>query len=217
MFQGRDIGVHLTLTAEYPGYRWRSLTGAASLHDDDGFLPATMQAAIAKARPEDVRAECIAQIETARSWGVDITHLDNHMGTLHAHEPFFDIYLELAARYRLPVRNIRPQLTGGKAFDMAGKTAAAGVLSNDAILIPWPKATREVWRERLPKLKPGVTETFAHPVEEGAELRGYDQEMPDTRAADAEALTDVAMRALMEAEGIVRISYRPLRELMRAG
>ena len=38
MFAGLDLGVHLTLTAEYPGYRWRSLTGGRSLHDSDGFL-----------------------------------------------------------------------------------------------------------------------------------------------------------------------------------
>src|SRR5687768_32898 len=39
--QEGGIGVHLTLTAEYPTYRWRSLTGAASLHDTTGHFPAT--------------------------------------------------------------------------------------------------------------------------------------------------------------------------------
>ena len=38
---GLDIGIHLTLTCEYPGYRWRALTGAKSLHDADGFMPRT--------------------------------------------------------------------------------------------------------------------------------------------------------------------------------
>src|SRR5260370_35796512 len=36
---GRDVGVHLTLTADYPGYPGRSLTGRASRHDDDCYLP----------------------------------------------------------------------------------------------------------------------------------------------------------------------------------
>jgi len=31
-----DIGVRLPLMSEYPTYRWRSLTGAPSLHDADG-------------------------------------------------------------------------------------------------------------------------------------------------------------------------------------
>src|SRR5580700_729804 len=53
MFQGADVGVHLTLTAEYPGYRWRSLTGGASLHDADGFLPATAGEVFANADPAE--------------------------------------------------------------------------------------------------------------------------------------------------------------------
>jgi len=57
---GLDIGVHLTLTAEYPGYRWRALTGAKSLHNDLGFMPATAEEVWAKAGLDDVRAECRA-------------------------------------------------------------------------------------------------------------------------------------------------------------
>lgn len=35
-----DIGVHLTLTSEFPGFRWRPLTGVApnGLTDGDGFF-----------------------------------------------------------------------------------------------------------------------------------------------------------------------------------
>src|ERR1700754_1969547 len=44
MFEGLDVGVHLTLTSEYPRYRWGSLTGGASLHDDDGYYPRTTAA-----------------------------------------------------------------------------------------------------------------------------------------------------------------------------
>src|ERR1700693_3832878 len=37
MFKGLAVGVHLTLTSEYSGFRWRSLTNGTSLHDADGF------------------------------------------------------------------------------------------------------------------------------------------------------------------------------------
>src|SRR5215469_11269197 len=63
LFQGKDVGVHLTLTCEYPTYRWRSLTGAASLHDADGCLPAAAEAVWVKADVADVRRECRAQID----------------------------------------------------------------------------------------------------------------------------------------------------------
>ena len=56
MFAGLDLGVHLTLTAEYPGYRWRSLTGGRSLHDSDGFLPSTAAAVFARAQIDELLA-----------------------------------------------------------------------------------------------------------------------------------------------------------------
>ncbi|MBS0273332.1 MAG: ChbG/HpnK family deacetylase, partial [Proteobacteria bacterium] len=70
-----DIGIHLTLTCEYPGYRWRALTGAKSLHDADGFMPRTTAEVWQNAKLDDVEAECRTQIEQAKSWGIDITHL----------------------------------------------------------------------------------------------------------------------------------------------
>src|SRR5215471_16342023 len=79
LFQGKDVGVHLTLTAEYPAC---SLTGAASLRDADGCFPATVQGVWEKADLEDVRRECRAQIDQALAWGVVVTHLDSHMGAL---------------------------------------------------------------------------------------------------------------------------------------
>ena len=66
--EGFPLGVHLTLTAEHRGYRWRSLTKGASLHDDEGFLPATTSAALERLAAADARAECRAQLETALSW-----------------------------------------------------------------------------------------------------------------------------------------------------
>ena len=41
MFKDSPVGVYLTLTCEYRGYRWRGLTNGASLRDKDGFFPAT--------------------------------------------------------------------------------------------------------------------------------------------------------------------------------
>lgn len=66
--KGLPTGIHLTLTSEYPGYRWRSLTGKASLSDRDGFLPSSAKATLERLIVGDVRAECRAQIETALAW-----------------------------------------------------------------------------------------------------------------------------------------------------
>lgn len=65
MFDGLPVGVHLTLTSEHAGYRWRSLTGGASLRDASGFLPATTATALSQQDLDEVRAECRAQVDTA--------------------------------------------------------------------------------------------------------------------------------------------------------
>jgi predicted glycoside hydrolase/deacetylase ChbG (UPF0249 family) len=218
MFTGLAVGVHLTLTSEYPGYRWASLTGRTSLHDDDGYLPRTTAAAMARMEAPDVRAECRAQIDRALAWGLDVTHLDAHMHAVEARADLFDVYLDLAVEYGLPVRMITPaqaERLGLSGFHSAARAAARGVVCNDHLVYPWPHRTRDVFFEESPALPAGVSEIFAHPVQDGEELRGYGPNYADLRAHDAQCLIDPAVRALIEREGIRPISYRPLRELQR--
>ena len=216
LFAGRDVGVHLTLTAEYPTYRWRSLTGAASLHDDQGFLPRSVEAVRAKADPADVRRECRAQIEQALAWGVDVTHLDAHMGTVQVDPRFFETYLELAAEYGLPLRMVGPKAVSALGFDSRALAAARGLIFPDALYAQWGRPTDEQMRTEFPKLAPGVAEFLLHPVHEGPELRGYDLTEAEIRLTDQRCSVDPALAALIAAERLIPISFRPLRDLQRA-
>jgi predicted glycoside hydrolase/deacetylase ChbG (UPF0249 family) len=216
MFAGRDIGVHLTLTCEYPGYRWRSLTGAVSLNDDEGFMPATIEAVFAKAEPDDVYAECYVQIETAMAWGVDPTHLDSHMGANQLDARFFDIYLQLARDFDLPLRMAGRREDERLGFDGRARAAALGLIYPENFISPWPRDTGQVFLDRIPGLAGGVSEIYAHPADDGPELRGYDPDHPEIRANDAQVLSDPAMVALLRGAGVTPISFRPLRELQRS-
>lgn len=71
--------------------------------------------------------------------------------------------------------------------------------------------------EEIPRLAPGVTEIFAHPVLDGEEPRGCDTRHADMRADDAECLTDPAVADLLDRRGVQRISWRDLRDAGRAG
>jgi len=210
------IGVHLTLTSEYAGYRWRGLTEGASLHDSEGFLWPTNPAALAQLRAADAHAECHAQIATALAWGIDVTHLDTHMNVLQDRSDLFDIYLDLAAEFRLPVRMLSPEHTDRQGFDARARARAKGIICNDHMIDQWPKFTRDMLAQEIPGLPPGVTATYAHPVEEGTELRAYDRHSADLRADDAECLMDTGVATLLERHNVTRISFRELRELQRA-
>jgi predicted glycoside hydrolase/deacetylase ChbG (UPF0249 family) len=209
------IGVHLTLTCEYPGYRWRALTGAASLHDEEGYMPATVQAVWAKADLDDVRAECRAQIDQAYAWGVDVTHLDAHMGAMQIDPRYFALFVDLAAQYDLPLRMFGPAAERQLGFPGRTQAAQRGLVFPDHLLTTWGKPARETFAGILAGLRPGVTEVYVHPVEEGPELRSYDPDHPQVRVDDLDCLTDPGLPALVAASGAQLISFAPLRELQR--
>jgi predicted glycoside hydrolase/deacetylase ChbG (UPF0249 family) len=204
---GFPIGVHLTLTSEFAGYRWRGLTAGHSLHDADGFLHAGQAAAIAAITAAEAMKECSAQIETALSWGVDVTHLDVHMDVLMLRNDLFDAYLDLALAYRLPIRSGEGALRD--------RARARGIVTPDRLLYPWPRPARDVLIEALETLPSGVTEIFAHPVRPSAELDGYDPRFAGLRMADASGMTDAALPERLAQHGVQRISQRELRALQR--
>jgi predicted glycoside hydrolase/deacetylase ChbG (UPF0249 family) len=217
VFQGFPIGVHLTLTSEHRGYRWRGLTWGASLHDEEGFLTAAADVALERVEASEARIECRAQIETALSWGVDVTHLDTHMNIMQGRSDLYEIYLDLAEEFRLPVRMFSREETEKQGFYARGRAEARGLLFNEYIIYPWPRRTRDVFFKEVPKLPPGVSEIFVHPVLDGEELRAYDTVHADIRAHDAVCLTDSTVSDLLDQHRIKRISFRDLRELQREG
>ena len=82
-----------------PDHRRRRRCSAATAGS-----PAPSQDAWDHADLDEVRRELRAQIERAILWGFDVTHLDSHMGTLQLRPEFFDVYLDLAVDFGLPMR-----------------------------------------------------------------------------------------------------------------
>jgi len=100
-----DIGVHLTLNSEKRPYRWRPLTrppASAGLTDAAGYFWPDTPSLRRHAAPEAVEAELRAQIDAALAAGIDVTHLDDHMGAVMAPE-FVDIYARLGRDYDVPI------------------------------------------------------------------------------------------------------------------
>lgn len=99
-----DVGVHLTLNSEQQWYRWGPVVRhppSAGLTDGDGYLWRTVADVRANAQPEAVEEEWRAQIERALAAGIDVTHLDAHMGSALAPE-WCERYLALGVEYRVP-------------------------------------------------------------------------------------------------------------------
>jgi predicted glycoside hydrolase/deacetylase ChbG (UPF0249 family) len=163
-----------------------------------------------------VLRECRAQIELALSWGVDVTHLDTHMGVVQVDPRFAEIYVALAVEYRLPLRMLGERHHSGMTFDARPWARDAGVLFPDDFIAEWGEPTRAVLARELPVRRPGVSEFNVHPVFDGPELRGYDPREMHIRVADDACVMDAEVAGWIHDGGFVPISYRPLRDLQRA-
>ncbi len=99
------VGVHLTLNAEKSHYRWRPVSNASrssGLIDADGYLWHTVSAVREHAHPDAVEAEWRAQIERALAMGIDVTHLDAHMGSAFAPE-WCDRFVAIGVEFAVPI------------------------------------------------------------------------------------------------------------------
>jgi len=195
-YRGEDIGVHLTLNAEYELYRWGPITHAPSLLGGDGGFPRTMEDVWDHADLDEVRRECRAQIERAILWGFDVSHVDAHMGTLQLVGPGVQRYMGFPAR---------------------AVAAEAGAVFTDHFRYIGGVGSRATFERDFATLRPGVTEFLLHPAVDSAELRSLATDDWASRVDDYQMICreDWVRRTLDDA-GATLIGYRPLRELARA-
>ena len=215
MIDGDDIGVHLTLNAEHPSYRWGPITHAPSLLSGEGGFPRSIDDLWEHADSDEVLRECRAQIERALAWGVDVTHLAPHLSAITLRPEFFDVYLELAVEFALPIRlpsTISAQAAG---FDFRRLAAEEGVVFPDFFDHDWRAGSRERLLSAIAQLQPGVTEIHVQPSIDTPEVRA----LGDVAAEwidDLALVTGDEVKSALNAAGATLIGYRELRNAMRA-
>ncbi len=217
-YRGEDIGVHLTLNAEWDLYRWGPITQAPSLLDGDGGFPRTVADVFEHADLDEVRRELRAQVERAIFWGFDVSHLDSHMGTLQLRPEFYDVYLDLAAEFSLPLRLSGASTERRIGFPFRSLAAERGVVFPDHFVHVRSAGCRADVSAALADLGRGVTEVYLHPAMDTPELRAMSPDWQG-RVDDHAFLVDEGpggLSALASAAGAALIGYRALREAMRA-
>ena len=219
----KSFGVHLCHTSEWKHYRWGPVCSkdqVPGLVDDEGCLWRSIEQVYAHASPDQALIEGRAQVRKALAAGIDVTHLDSHMGALQYDPRYMESYLKLAVEFDLPVR-MASQLT----LEKFGQPGLRARFSEKGILFPdyliheelkdESKDVKGFWMRVLGELRPGVTELYIHAARPTEELQAITGSWR-TRAQEFETFTnDPEVRQLIERQGIVRISYRPIRDLQR--
>ena len=213
LYRGEDLGVHLTLNSELDCFRWGPITTAPSLLDGDGGFPRTLHDLWDHADLDEVRRECRAQLERAVLWGFDVTHLATHMAALQQRPEFFDVLLDLAVDFDLPIRLEGSEAEAKAGFPFRSLAVAEGVVFPDHFRVV-RSSTPPSQAQQVGNLSPGVTELSLCPALDEPEIHAIDP-TAEGRVADlALALSELTLRTLRD-EGAVLIGYRALRSAQR--
>lgn len=214
-----DLGVHLTLTSEYDTYRWRPLSTNdqdSGLFDTEGYLWRTSQEATAKIKPHTAELEMRAQIDIAINNGIDITHIDSHMGTV-LFPKYIQNYLNLSKEYRIPAFFPR----------VPKKQLNKFIIMNDIEIDNYPFIDHlrfgsleleddkiKFYCDMINSLKPGLTHFLFHPAKLSPELKAI-KHTPVERNQDYEAFTNLSLKNYVESLDIHLIGYRDIRKFIR--
>jgi len=212
-----DIGVHLTLNCEHEHYRWGPITHAPSLLSGEGGFPRTIDDLWEHADPAEVLRELQAQIERALAWGFDVSHLAPHLTAITLRPEFFDVYLELAVQFELPIRLPSTITAEAAGFPFRKLAADEGVVFPDHFDHDWRAGSRERVTRALLDLPAGVTELHVQPAIDTPEVRATTDVAERWIDEHEPCTTEPRLRELVEQQDAVLVGYRALRDAMRAG
>ncbi len=215
-YRGEDIGVHLTLNAEHDRYRWGPITHAPSLLDGDGGFPRTTVDLWDHADLDEVRRELRAQVERAILWGFDVSHLASHLGALQYRPEFFDVYLDLAVEFALPIRLAGPAIERTVGFPFRTLAADDDVVFPDHFAaVTAGHGSRRTIERTIHELPAGVTELHVHPAHDTPELRAYDDAWSHRVDDHHLVCFDRELPALFKRLDVTLVGYRHLRSVQR--
>jgi len=218
-------GVHLTFTSEWDDYRWGPVLGrdtVPGLIDANGFFPGSVGEVVQNASADEVEMELRAQVDLAERMGIEVTHIDSHMGTLFATPAYFERFMKVAIEKQIPM------LIAGGHLTEAGKdnpesinmlrpivpavwNAGLPVLDDiDTRSYGWKTTDKvEQFKQVVRDLNPGVTWFNVHPTMPSEEAK----QITDNREllwGDYFALTDPSLMDVIKEEGVILTSWKEL-------
>ncbi|HEV2037860.1 MAG TPA: polysaccharide deacetylase family protein, partial [Candidatus Eremiobacteraceae bacterium] len=211
-----DLGIHLVLNSEWPGYRWgpaAPVDKVSSLLDPQGYF-FNDPSLFTHVRLSEIETELSTQIDKAQAQGVHISHLDSHMIALTTTRHLFQIYERLGHDYGLPIALVK----NGSYRMPEGMAPAPDALALDNVITMDPGISSRDWvswyEKSLAQLKPGIYQLIVHLAYDDEEMRGATRGHPDWGAAwrqrDLDMVQSPQFRKFLRDQRFILVNWKQL-------
>lgn len=220
---GLDVGIHLTMTAEWNYYKWDGLVSSdkiSSLLDKNGYFYASVEELGKTAKGAEAEIEMKAQIDRVLNMGVKPTHIDTHMGSVLANPELIGVYLRLSDEFKLPILFPRQYLA--MLPPETGKLMGSKIFLIDNLFMVEPLMVGAKWidayKKAIVEMKPGLNQIIVHVGIDNDELKAITKGHPDYNSAwrqkDLDLVTSREFMDLLKKNNIILIGWKQVRDAM---
>jgi predicted glycoside hydrolase/deacetylase ChbG (UPF0249 family) len=221
-----DIGIHLTLTAEWKDYRWGPVSDTSKvpgLIDPEGKMWHDVPDVIIHASAEEAETEVRAQINKVLAMGYTPSHIDTHMGTMYGSIDYIKVFLKIAQEYNIPANAIDlsdPAIA--ENFKQQGYPITPEVIEllnqyslprlDNFSSVPDGNSyenKRENFFKLLNSLDPGITEIIFHPSVETDNLKAITDSWQQ-RVWDAQLFSDPVVKSFFKDNDIIITTWKEI-------
>ena len=217
----KDIGLHITLTSEWKYYKWGPVTPAAKvpgLVNKNGFFYSSVDSVVQNASAAEVEEEIRNQVKRAKQFGMDPTHLDGHMYTVHHELGFLKAYLKVGHEYHIPVFIYR-QVESALHIKLDTVVSSRDVIIDTILTAEFPNYKAgmvDFYSTGFKNLKPGITYLILHTAYDDDEMRAVTVDHEGWGAAwrqqDYNFFTSPLCAKLLKDNNIYVVTWREIRD-----
>ncbi|HVZ96277.1 MAG TPA: polysaccharide deacetylase family protein [Chitinophagaceae bacterium] len=215
-----DLGLHLTLTSEWRYYKWGPVAcDVPGLKNKEGYFYSDVDSVYKYAPLDEIEKELRAQIEKAKSAGIDFTHFDSHMVALFGRPDYLKLLIKLGKEYKVPVL-----LASKGPRSIAAMHLDSSVTNKNILLDHVYTASPADFKGGMPgfyarvfrSLRPGVSIVIIHTAYDDNEMQSVTVDHTDWgaawRQADFNFFTGDQCKKLLEEQHIHVITWREIRD-----
>ncbi len=217
----KDLGVHLTITSEWKHYKWGPVTSrdsVSSLTNKDGYFYSSVDSVAILGSPAEVEIELRNQVKRAYRSGVDVTHLDVHMGAAASTPAFVAAYLKVGKEFNLPV------LMDKRIYEI-NDPRITNLLDDKTVILDklymeepddYKTGAKQFYSTVIKNLEPGLNCLLVHLAHDDEEMQGVTKEHADYgaawRQADFDFVTSKECAGLLKKNNVRLVTWRELRD-----